>query len=313
MRILLAGLGSCLAAAAFAAADPAPPRIEGLADRLSSGPAEKRRQAEETLREAGAAAFREVARAAVGEAVEGRVRARRILAGWNWPTPELVARCGECPPDWQAALLAEALKHPVPVEMDPVEVELLPPQRHLERQAGLFAAVEAMARLPRDLAIARLRENLADADVPRYLTLTAVGEIGGPEAVELLLAHAGEDSTAGWVSPPALARLGRADVLEKAIERSQARIDRRTKLDADTAVALYNHACLLALAGRPDQVRDPLERALRDGEETDAAWARIDPDFRSVRDTPWFREVIGRYGGFGIPEAGETSQDKEPE
>lgn len=291
MKARLGLLPGLIAAAAFAAAEPSVPKTKGFA--------------EEALREAGPDAFREVAQAALSEDAEARARARRVLAAWNWPTPELVARCGECPPGWQAALLAEALRHPVPVEMDPVEVDLLTPEEHLARQAGFFAAAKAVARLPRETALPPLKANLADEDLPKYLTLTAIAEIGGPEATEILLAYADEESTAGWVSPPALARLGRPDVLEAALARSQKRIERRRALDEDLSVALYNHACLMALAGRTDEVRGPLEESLRHGAETDALWARIDPDFRELRETPWFKEVLARYGAYGISSEGK--------
>ncbi len=279
-----------------------------LAEALGERSSDKCAQAEEALRDAGPEALAHVAKAAFSKLPEPRARARRILDAWNWPTRPLVERLGSspnCPVEFQAKLLAEALRHPAPVEMDPLEAEILSPEKHLEVQEGVLAAAAALARLPAQLALAELAANLADADLPKYYTLTAIGAIGTETGAQMLLSFAEEDSTAGWISAPALGKLGHGKILEAALARSQKRIDVRRALKEDISVALYNHACLLALAGRLDEVREPLETALREGEEADATWARIDPDFRALRETPWFQEILARYGGYGLRRKGQ--------
>lgn len=62
----------------------------------------------------------------------------------------------------------------------------------------------------------------------------------------------------------------------------------------DDATVRYNYACMLALAGSPKAALRELRRAL----ELDATLARFaasDPDFRSIRDTQEFQELLKQF------------------
>ena len=61
---------------------------------------------------------------------------------------------------------------------------------------------------------------------------------------------------------------------------------------SDHTLALYNRACFLALAGKPDESLDTLQR-LFVLEPTDRDAARDDDDFSALRDNPRFVELVG--------------------
>lgn len=278
-----------------------PARVERAERDLLSGSPEARKAAEEILAAAPPRqAFAAVARCARSDKLETAARARRILSRWEWPTPELVESARELPSEIASPLLADALAQPAPVEMDALEADLLAPERHLRIQEGVFAAIRALSALPKDRALADLETALADADRPVYYTLRAAGAIGGERAAGILRRFEQEESTSGWVAVPALARLGRGEPLARLLASSERRIARMEKEGRPAAVHAYNHACLLVLAGRAAEAPRWLELSFKSG-RMNATWARIDPDFDAVREEAWFKELLTRYGGFGLP------------
>ena len=54
----------------------------------------------------------------------------------------------------------------------------------------------------------------------------------------------------------------------------------------------YNAACACARLGEDDECRRWLETALEHGELEDRSHMETDPDFESVRDTEWFKEIL---------------------
>lgn len=300
MRVVRSALWASLLLAAGPAASE-----KRWTEALSSPAPEKRDDAERRLREAGAEALPAVAAAAASDDVQVRARARRVLAAWGWPTADLVARLGTVPDAAAVPLLAEALAYPAPVEMDPIDADLTPPEEHLSRQEGIFAAMDALLDRPRQKVLAALTANLENADLPHYYTLRALGRLGGEEARALLLPFTREDSTAGFIAAPTLARLGDPAPLAEALTRSRERIDKRRALARDVSIPLYNHACLLVLARRPaEETAAALEAAFREGGDADPLWARIDPDFHEVRGEAWFATILARYGAMGPPTGG---------
>jgi serine/threonine protein kinase/Flp pilus assembly protein TadD len=76
-------------------------------------------------------------------------------------------------------------------------------------------------------------------------------------------------------------------------ERGLEWVERARQMDPDDGGTLYNLACAYAVAGRPEQALDTLERAL-DKAVTNLAWITNDPDLVSLRDRPRFRAMLDR-------------------
>jgi TolB-like protein/Flp pilus assembly protein TadD len=76
-------------------------------------------------------------------------------------------------------------------------------------------------------------------------------------------------------------------------ERGLEYLERSLALDPEDAGTLYNVACGYAVAERPDQALDVLERAIEKG-SLNLAWARHDPDWDGMRDHPRFQALLER-------------------
>jgi hypothetical protein len=85
-----------------------------------------------------------------------------------------------------------------------------------------------------------------------------------------------------------LLRLGR-------VEEARSRLERSLRLPScegvSRAVALYDLACVEARSARYDACRDALVECRRI-RPLDPDWMGQDPDLQSVRNTPWFQELI---------------------
>ena len=63
------------------------------------------------------------------------------------------------------------------------------------------------------------------------------------------------------------------------------------RLGGDEYLHAYNYACFLALAGREDETREMLGRALELSPGMNAR-AATDPDFEPYREREWFQEMV---------------------
>jgi len=106
----------------------------------------------------------------------------------------------------------------------------------------------------------------------------------GVRAAETRLALQPDDVRALYMGANGLIALGdRARGLEWA--------QRALALDPDDAMLLYNLACIHAMAERPDDALDFLERAVRAGMNV-LAWVRNDSNLDSLRGSPRFAAIL---------------------
>lgn len=101
----------------------------------------------------------------------------------------------------------------------------------------------------------------------------------------------------------------------EAYDASAARYREIVEIRADLtgevpAVACYNLACSLSLAGHKEEALDALERSLAAGAgagDLTAEWVAEDGDLRPLHSDPRFRKILDRY--FGSTERPESSPD----
>src|SRR5436190_9292693 len=138
-------------------------------------------------------------------------------------------------------------------------------QARPEDYQAILLSSDALAKLRRDdevLEAARLGIKLADA----HLELNP------------------DDARAWYLSGGALMRLGKVD---EALERTR----RAYAIDPEDAGVLYNVACNYALAGKPDEAIDYLEKAIRNG-FAQRSWLENDSALDSLRDDPRFQDLL---------------------
>jgi adenylate cyclase len=134
-----------------------------------------------------------------------------------------------------------------------------------EDYQAILLSADALAKLRRDdevLEAARLGIKLADA----HLELNP------------------DDARAWYLSGGALMRLGKVD---EALERTR----RAYAIDPEDAGVLYNLACHYALAGKPDEAIDYLDKAIRNG-FGQRSWLENDSALDSLRDDPRFENLL---------------------
>jgi hypothetical protein len=85
-----------------------------------------------------------------------------------------------------------------------------------------------------------------------------------------------------------LLRLGRVD---EARDRLSGSLRLASCSGESRATALYDLACVEARSGRNDACREALDECRRI-RPLDASWMAEDPDLQSVRDMPWFQDLI---------------------
>jgi TolB-like protein/Tfp pilus assembly protein PilF len=140
-------------------------------------------------------------------------------------------------------------------------------QARPEDYQAILLSSDALAKLRRDdevLEAARLGIKLADV----HLELNP------------------DDARAWYLSGAALMRLGKVD---EALERTC----RAYAIDPEDAGVLYNVACNYALAGKPDEAIDYLEKAIRNG-FGQRSWVENDSALDSLRDDPRFQDLLRR-------------------
>jgi adenylate cyclase len=138
-------------------------------------------------------------------------------------------------------------------------------QARPEDYQAILLSSDALAKLRRNdevLEAARLGIKLADA----HLELNP------------------DDARAWYLSGAALMRLGKVD---EALERTR----RAYAIDPEDAGVLYNVACHYALAGKPDEAIDYLEKAIRNG-FGQRSWVENDSALDSLRDDPRFQDLL---------------------
>ena len=138
-------------------------------------------------------------------------------------------------------------------------------QARPEDYQAILLSSDALAKLRRNdevLEAARLGIKLADA----HLELNP------------------DDARAWYLSGAALMRLGKVD---EALERTR----RAYAIDPEDAGVLYNVACNYALAGKPDEAIDYLEKAIRNG-FGQRSWVENDSALDSLRDDPRFQDLL---------------------
>jgi len=72
---------------------------------------------------------------------------------------------------------------------------------------------------------------------------------------------------------------------------AQAAYDRALAIDPDNALVHYNFACFWAMEGDAARCRVHLRRAI-EIDPRQNTMASVDKDFESVRDEPWFQELV---------------------
>jgi adenylate cyclase len=138
-------------------------------------------------------------------------------------------------------------------------------QARPEDYQAIFLSSDALARLGRDdevLEAARLGIKLADA----HLELNP------------------DDARAWYLSGGALMRLGKVD---EALERTR----RAYAIDPEDAGVLYNVAANYALAGKPDEAINYLEKAIRNG-FGQRSWLENDSALDPIRNDPRFQHLL---------------------
>jgi TolB-like protein/Tfp pilus assembly protein PilF len=138
-------------------------------------------------------------------------------------------------------------------------------QARPEDYQAILLSADGLAKLGRDnevLEAARLGIKLADA----HLELNP------------------DDARAWYLSGGALMRLGKVD---EALERTR----RAYAIDPEDAGVLYNVACNYALAGKPDEAMDYLDKAIRNG-FGQRSWLENDSALDPLRDDPRFQALL---------------------
>ena len=105
------------------------------------------------------------------------------------------------------------------------------------------------------------------------------GLIAFQRAVEL----APEDGSYHSSLVRVLRKLGREQEAQAESEIARKLIDKESE---------YNRACFEAICGNADEALHLLKVAL-EKKEIDLGWARLDPDFETIRDDPRFRQLVG--------------------
>jgi adenylate cyclase len=137
-----------------------------------------------------------------------------------------------------------------------------------EDYQAILLSADALAKLRRDdevMEAAQLGIKLADA----HLELNP------------------DDARAWYLSAGGLMRLGRVD---QALERTR----RAYAIDPEDAGVLYNVACNHALAGKPDEAIDYLDKAIRNG-FGQRSWFENDSALDSLRNDSRFQALLRRF------------------
>jgi tetratricopeptide (TPR) repeat protein len=171
-------------------------------------------------------------------------------------------------------------------------------ERERERSPARFRA-EALVGSGRMLAnMGRYQEALgmieraAEADPtydrPRLAKAFVLSKLGRPaDALGIVNDFIREDPANAYAHTtrgPCLMAEGRNAEAEEALREG-------VRLGGDDYLHAYNYACFLAQAGREEEAREMLARALA-LEPVMNARAATDPDFEPYRDREWFQELV---------------------